>query len=61
MDDLRVIVAGASDYLRPGGSLVLEMGHTQTLDVMNLAADAGFQTESFTDLAGMPRGVVCRW
>lgn len=61
LDDLRVLVAGAGEYLRPGGSLVLEMGHTQTHDVMQLANDAGFTAEAFMDLTGKPRGLVCRW
>lgn len=38
---LRVIIAGASTWLRNGGLLALEIGYTQTKDVSQLCTDAG--------------------
>ena len=61
LDDLRVIVPGARDWLRPGGSLVLEMSAAQVDEVANLASDAGYEVSTHKDLAGLDRGVVARW
>lgn len=61
LDDLRVIVAGSTDHLRPGGWLVLEHGHDQGAAVRELMAGVGlFGTETRPDLAGHDRYTVGR-
>lgn len=42
LDDLHVIVDGATKWLAPGGMLVVEMGHTQADAVSMMFSDAGF-------------------
>jgi len=42
LDDIRVIVAGAREWLKPGGWLVVEFGHRQGAAVKELAERAGF-------------------
>lgn len=59
-DDLRLIVAGASRWLRPGGALVLEMGTGQTSTVAALAEAEGFDATIHHDYAGHDRTVVAR-
>lgn len=59
LDALRIIVAGASRHLTPGGSLMLEHGHDQGDAARRLLADAGFAgITSHQDLAGIPRVLV---
>jgi len=61
LEDLRVIVAQAPQWLRPNGVLVLEMAPSQVPAVMALANKAGFgEVLSHVDLAGRPRAVVAR-
>ncbi|CAM8625658.1 HemK Methylase of polypeptide chain release factors [Acidimicrobiia bacterium] len=61
LDDLRVIVAEASAWLHPRGSLVLEMAPMQVDAVADLARSAGFvDVEIRSDLTGRNRGVVAR-
>ena len=56
LDDLRVILAGAPDHLRPGAWLLVEHGYDQGEAVRRLFADAGLvDIESVKDLAGHPR------
>jgi release factor glutamine methyltransferase len=56
LDDLRVIVAGAPDHLRPGGWLLVEHGNDQDQAVRCLFTDAGLiEIQSVNDLAGHPR------
>jgi len=55
---LSTIIAGAPDYLLPGGWLIVEHGYDQRDDVRSLFEEAGFiDLESTRDLAGIPR--VC--
>lgn len=42
LDDLGVIIGGASRWLRPGGWLILEIGHRQGSAVRETFDDAGF-------------------
>lgn len=59
LDALRIIVAGASRHLTPGGSLMLEHGHDQGDAARRLLADAGYAgITSHQDLAGIPRVLV---
>ncbi|MEX1217073.1 MAG: peptide chain release factor N(5)-glutamine methyltransferase [Acidimicrobiales bacterium] len=62
LDDLRIIITGAYEWLRPGGALVLEMAPNQVSAVCEIVADSGFSdcTEHL-DLSGRPRAVVARW
>ena len=58
LDDLRAIVAGASGWLRPGGMLVTEMGHTQAGELTVLYQLAGLaDVQLHRDLAGRDRFV----
>lgn len=61
LDDLRVIVAEATTWLRPGGALVLEMASGQVETVAALASEAGYQVRTHTDYAGLDRGLVAQW
>jgi release factor glutamine methyltransferase len=61
LDDLRVIVAGAPEWLRPGGLIVVEMGHTQTDELIDLYQLAGMDdVRVHRDLAGRDRFVSGR-
>jgi release factor glutamine methyltransferase len=56
LDDIRRIVADATQHLHPGGWLLLEHGHDQAGAVADLLASAGFvAVQSRTDLAGIAR------
>ncbi len=56
LDDIRVIVTAAPQYLRPGGCLLLEHGFDQAVAVVALLAQAGFaDCQTVADLAGQPR------
>ena len=56
LDDIRRIVAGAPDRLKPGGWLLFEHGHDQGAASRNLMTAAGFKAPStFPDLAGSDR------
>ena len=59
LNDLRVVVSGATDWLVPGGLLVVEMGFTQATVVSQLFESAGFKNVSVhKDLAGLDRFVT---
>ncbi len=59
--DLEVLISEAPEWLRPGGHLVVEHGHTQSGVVVELFGDAGFDAPTaHADLAGLPRFVVGR-
>lgn len=61
LSDLSAIIAQASAYLRPGGSLLLEHGWTQQAAVIRLCQEAGFASVTgFPDLSGLPRLVQAR-
>ncbi|MEI7622650.1 MAG: peptide chain release factor N(5)-glutamine methyltransferase [Actinomycetes bacterium] len=61
LDDIRKIVTDAVTWLRPGGTLVLEMAPDQVPLVTDLALANSFVTvERHSDLAGRPRAVVAR-
>lgn len=58
LDDLRVIVSEAPQWLMPGGLLAVEMGYTQASAVSALFGDAGFSHVTVhQDLAGKDRFV----
>ena len=58
--DLRILVAEAADWLKPGGVVVLEMDPEQTQPVIDLAASHGWEGTTHRDLAGRHRAVVLR-
>lgn len=59
LDDLRVITGGAGQWLRSGGLLAVEIGHTQGQAVAGLFRDAGFvDVNVLQDLAGRDRFVT---
>ena len=56
LDDLREIIPGARDCLKPGGWLLVEHGHDQGPAVEALFAAAGYRDiRDHADLAGKPR------
>lgn len=61
MADLRRIIAGAKERLRPGGWLALETGIAQHAALLPLVAAAGLSAgESIQDLTGRDRFVLAR-
>jgi release factor glutamine methyltransferase len=61
LDDIRTIVAGAPDHLRPGGALVLEIGADQGRAVDDILHRAGFvDVEVRPDLGGRDRIAIGR-
>jgi release factor glutamine methyltransferase len=61
LDDIRTIVSGAPGRLRPGGSLVLEIGADQGAAVATIMRDAGLvDVEIRPDLTGRDRIAVGR-
>ena len=59
LNDLRVVVSGASNWLVPGGLLAVEMGFTQATVVSQMFESAGFKNVSVhKDLAGLDRFVT---
>ena len=59
LNDLRVVVSGATEWLVPGGLLAVEMGFTQATVVSQLFESAGFKNVSVhKDLAGLDRFVT---
>lgn len=58
LDDIRTLLAGATEWLRPGGMFVTEIGHTQAAAVSALATGAGLtRVTVHPDLAGRDRFV----
>jgi release factor glutamine methyltransferase len=61
LDDLRVIIADATRWLKPGGWLVVEIGASQGDAVLTLAVSSGLvDAEVGTDLAGRSRFLAAR-
>ncbi len=61
LDDIRTLAAGAADRLRPGGSLVLEIGADQGRAVDDLLHRADFvDVEIRPDFSGRDRVAVAR-
>jgi release factor glutamine methyltransferase len=62
LDAYRLIAPGAARLLAPGGSLILEVGHDQSGDVLGLLTKAGLSlpSEPKADLAGVRRAVMGR-
>jgi release factor glutamine methyltransferase len=61
LDDIRTLAAGAPEWLRPGGSLVLEIGADQARAVEHILATVGLiDVEIRADLTGRDRIAVGR-
>lgn len=61
LDALRAVISGASEWLRPGGVLVAEIGHRQGDVVRALCAAAGLAAvEIRRDYAGLDRILIAR-
>jgi len=61
LDDIRLLAAGAVDWLRPGGSLVLEIGADQGRVVTDVLGRAGLiDVEIRPDLTGRDRIALAR-
>ena len=60
LDVIRRIIQAAPKHLRPGGALLLEVGHTQAEQVSDLLAGDGLEPSIHQDLAGIPRIVIGR-
>jgi release factor glutamine methyltransferase len=56
------VATGARQYLRPGGSLVLEHGYDQAERCVALLRELGYMAiADFPDLAGLPRVCSATW
>lgn len=61
LEDAWVLIDGAGEWLRPGGTLVLELGETQLDTAAERAKSAGFAEVSVhRDLADKDRALVAR-
>ena len=61
LDVIRRLVPQAHRALRPGGVLVMEIGHGQSQAVETLVREAAMKQERVVaDLAGIPRVVIAR-
>ena len=61
LDDLRIIVDQARQFLEPGGWLILEHGYDQAEAVQKLLIKHGYQqVQSLRDLAGQPRNTLAQ-
>jgi len=59
---IRRIAAGARQYLRPGGSLLLEHGYDQASSCIALLSELGYDgVADFRDLSGLPRVSAAVW
>lgn len=58
--DLREIIAGAPQWLRPGGLLVLEFAPAQRVALVEVIAEHGFDATIHRDLAGFDRVLTAR-
>lgn len=60
LDDIRAIMTGVREWLKPGGWLVLEIGYRQGDAVLALASECGLvNAEVRNDLAHRPRILIC--
>jgi len=61
LDVIRLLVPAARQALKPGGRLLMEIGHGQADAVTGLVTNAGLKLEGIRpDLQGIPRIVIAR-
>ncbi|MEO7555787.1 MAG: peptide chain release factor N(5)-glutamine methyltransferase [Acidimicrobiales bacterium] len=60
LDAIRLLIDGVGPWLRPVGTLVLEIGEKHAAAVIELADGAGYDAEVLPDLAGRDRVAVLR-
>ncbi|MCP4365552.1 MAG: peptide chain release factor N(5)-glutamine methyltransferase [Planctomycetes bacterium] len=61
LDCYRIIVAGARNWLRPGGRLIMELGEGQATAVKRLLEDGHLtDVETIKDLRGVERIIIAR-
>ncbi|WP_035645041.1 peptide chain release factor N(5)-glutamine methyltransferase [Bradyrhizobium sp. ORS 285] len=61
LDAYRALIPQAAHLLHPGGAVIVEVGHDQSADVVQLMREAGLthdSTATRADLAGVPRAVM---
>lgn len=58
LDIYRPLIAGAGQFLTPGGYLIVEIGYDQGASVGALMTEADFVPELLHDLAGHPRVLI---
>jgi release factor glutamine methyltransferase len=62
LEAITQIVGDATEWMAPGGALVMEIGETQADAAVELAASAGLTAVDVRpDLAGKPRVLLARW
>lgn len=59
-EDIEVLLAGAPEWLRPDGVLVVEMAPHQAVAMAERARALGYDPDVRTDLAGRERALVAR-
>jgi release factor glutamine methyltransferase len=59
---VRGLVAGCADRIKPGGRLLIEVGHAQAQAVLGLMADTGVlvELETVRDYGGVERVIIGR-
>jgi len=61
LDAYREIIAGAKEWLAPGGSIALEIGHRQVCEVDSVLGARGFSVEAVdADASARPRVIRAR-
>lgn len=61
LDDVRVLIPGAVEWLAESGALVMELGEPQLDEAASLADEIGYsRVEVHRDLTGRDRVLVCR-
>jgi release factor glutamine methyltransferase len=60
LDDLRILLARAADFLEPEGIFVLETGIAQAEALKGMAETAGLEGKPMNDLSGRPRFFVAQ-
>ena len=61
LDDVRILIPGAVEWLTDSGALVMELGEPQLDEAASLADEIGYScVEVHRDLTGRDRVLVCR-
>jgi len=60
LEFIKRLIRGSAPFLKPGGHLVLEIGHGQRDGVLSFFDEAWADVRSFDDLSAIPRVIVAR-